>query len=59
MGTDNRNNRISTFSPELIAQINADIAAAVKDVSEQFLAAVREHPEEMLAARAKYFGTSL
>jgi hypothetical protein len=60
MGTDNQNNRITDLSsPELIAQITADMSAAVQDVTEAFLAAVREHPAEMLEAQEQYFGKSL
>jgi hypothetical protein len=57
MGKEFENNRIDDLSsPELIAQINADISAAVREVVEQFDAALREHPEQLLEAREKYFG---
>jgi hypothetical protein len=52
--TDNQNNRISKMTPELNAQVTADITAAVKDIGVQFLDALRRHPEAMMSARAKF-----
>jgi hypothetical protein len=57
MGTENLNNRSTAMTPELLAQFNSSMIAAVREVAVQFLDAVREHPEEMLAAREQYFGT--
>jgi hypothetical protein len=59
---ENLSNRITSLDsapPELLAEIKANIRAAVREVVDQYRAAQREHPEEMLEARDKYFGTSL
>jgi len=58
----NLNNRISSvdqLSPKLLAEINDSIRAAVREVLDQYREALHDHPEEILAAHAKYFGTSL
>jgi hypothetical protein len=54
MGTENLKNRSTAWTPALIAQVTADITAAVKDIGVQFLDALRRHPEAMMSARAKF-----
>ena len=48
--------RITKMSPEFEALINQTIAAVVKSVAVQFEQALREHPDELIAADKTFRG---
>jgi hypothetical protein len=55
MRNENENNRIDDVnSPEVLAIINDSIRKNVQELSEQLVAAVKAHPEEMAAASLKF-----